>query len=71
MCDCYGTGYTGPLCKKDIDECAEKLADCGRFGECQNTEGSFICNCIAGICGFGCNMTDPCSVSYSSLIQSK
>ncbi|XP_045348242.1 adhesion G protein-coupled receptor E2 isoform X6 [Leopardus geoffroyi] len=33
----------------DIDECGPPLAvSCGKFADCQNTEGSFYCKCIPG-----------------------
>nr|XP_024214483.1 protein crumbs [Halyomorpha halys] len=59
-CDCMGTGYTGTTCTIDIDECSTKMADCGSFGECKNTEGSFLCVCNPSKCGVGCNITNPC-----------
>lgn len=55
-----GTGYTGTTCTIDIDECATKMADCGSFGNCKNTEGSFSCICDSSKCGVGCNITNPC-----------
>lgn len=31
---------------EDIDECETEI--CGAFGNCSNSEGSFVCNCLKG-----------------------
>ncbi|XP_040305583.1 adhesion G protein-coupled receptor E2-like [Herpailurus yagouaroundi] len=36
-------------CVPDIDECGPPLpVSCGKFADCQNTEGSFYCKCSSG-----------------------
>lgn len=58
-CDCTSTGYTGPDCSYDINECLDPLTDCG-FGKCENLPGSYHCVCDPGYCGYNCKMEDPC-----------
>ncbi|XP_016838846.1 protein crumbs isoform X2 [Nasonia vitripennis] len=58
-CDCTSTGYTGPDCSYDINECLDPLTDCG-FGKCDNLPGSYHCVCDPGYCGYNCKMEDPC-----------
>jgi hypothetical protein len=49
-------GWTGALCERDVDECAE-AADptvlCGPNARCTNIPGGFACTCIAGFIGNG------------------
>ncbi len=44
MCDCRYTGYTGPTCGQDVDECNNHNL-CQHRGTCINTNGSYTCNC--------------------------
>ena len=48
MCNCK-TGFTGNgvLCT-DLNECYYKNNSCHKFATCQNTEGSYICECEDG-----------------------
>ncbi|XP_045483741.1 protein crumbs isoform X3 [Harmonia axyridis] len=59
-CNCTGTGFRGPQCETDIDECEDPLA-CGK-GMCHNIPGNFKCTCLdpIGKCGHGCILDDPC-----------
>ena len=41
------------LCFLDIDECAIKTDNCSFLAICNNTEGSFHCNCKDGLNGNG------------------
>jgi len=45
----------GPF--SDINECSAALSDCDVNADCQNTQGSYTCSCIAGFTGDGktCN----------------
>ncbi|XP_027944570.1 adhesion G protein-coupled receptor E2-like [Eumetopias jubatus] len=41
--------YSGTERCEDINECAPpSLVSCGKFGDCQNTEGSYHCTCSPG-----------------------
>ncbi|XP_011155251.1 protein crumbs isoform X1 [Harpegnathos saltator] len=62
-CDCQGTGYTGPDCSVDINECLGPTADC-RYGKCENLPGTYQCICDPGYCGYNCGMADPCNQEY-------
>ncbi|RMX50425.1 hypothetical protein pdam_00023365, partial [Pocillopora damicornis] len=50
--------YTGENCEKDRNECTDNTHDCHAKAVCNNTEGSFTCNCIKGYQGNGRNCTD-------------
>lgn len=58
-CDCQGTGYTGPDCSIDVDECMTQDIDCGH-GNCKNLPGTYQCVCEPGYCGYNCGMVNPC-----------
>ncbi|XP_020279664.1 protein crumbs isoform X2 [Pseudomyrmex gracilis] len=58
-CDCQGTGYTGPNCSIDVNECETLEIDCGH-GKCENLPGIYQCICEPGYCGYNCGMMDPC-----------
>ncbi|CAL7947161.1 unnamed protein product [Xylocopa violacea] len=62
-CDCNGTGYTGPDCLYDIDECQDPATNCG-YGRCENLLGTHQCICNPGYCGYTCGMVDPCREDY-------
>jgi len=38
-------GWTGPNCDEDIDECENVVLNCGPNSDCQNINGSYICEC--------------------------
>jgi hypothetical protein len=53
------SGWTGPTCAVDVDECA--LNACGGGSTCTNTAGSFSCACVrnfASDAGTGANCTN-------------
>nr|XP_058940498.1 loricrin-like [Pocillopora verrucosa] len=50
-------GYTGENCEKDRNECIDNSHDCHAKAVCNNTEGSFTCNCTEGYQGNGRNCT--------------
>ena len=47
-CEC-AAGWRGVNCTQDIDECSlmrsQSITACSGNGECQNTRGSFRCDC--------------------------
>ena len=57
-CKCDGTGYEGPFCENDINECLTNNGGChATLGICTNTVGSFTCACISGYHGNGITCT--------------
>ncbi|XP_033227185.1 protein crumbs isoform X3 [Belonocnema kinseyi] len=58
-CDCSGTGYTGPDCSEDKNECLDPNTDCGN-GFCENLNGTYRCICNDGYCGYNCTIENPC-----------
>lgn len=48
-----GTGYDGPNCTTDINECLRGTDDCAATANCINTVGSFECLCWWGYEGNG------------------
>lgn len=62
LCDCQNTGFRGPLCDQDVDECVEDgPAACLNGGSCFNRPGSFECACPAGFGGPRCEqLVGPC-----------
>ncbi|XP_059150292.1 uncharacterized protein LOC131937116 [Physella acuta] len=63
-CACI-EGWEGDNCDKDVDECAEKVANCSSTEVCVNTEGGFVCECQPGwgriSDGCQCEDLDLCS----------
>jgi len=61
-CDCAGTGYGGPTCASDVDECAD--AACGVNTTCTNLVGSYSCACAYGYYDYDgdgdCEVLDGC-----------
>jgi len=52
------TGWIGDNCTNDIDECDNSsLFTCPAFSTCNNTEGSYVCQCETGYIptGQGCS----------------
>jgi alpha-tubulin suppressor-like RCC1 family protein len=49
-CDCTNTGFTGPTCAADRDECADNASICGQ-GTCANRlDGTgYTCKCADGL----------------------
>lgn len=48
-----GTGFDGPNCTTDINECLRGTDDCAAESNCINTDGSFECVCWWGYDGDG------------------
>ncbi|XP_060579778.1 multiple epidermal growth factor-like domains protein 10, partial [Ruditapes philippinarum] len=46
-CKCK-TGWQGDTCSEDIDECAAGTFVCPENSTCDNTDGSYKCNCVPG-----------------------
>ena len=70
-CSC-ATGWTGPTCEQDIDECTAGSDDCDDDpAACINITGSFRCICPAGYSGngvgaSGCVDVDECRTGTAS-----
>lgn len=62
LCNCafqYHSGYDGPRCEVDINEC--EGVTCGR-GRCIDQVGSYRCECNPGFIGQRCDQeVDECS----------
>ena len=39
---------TGDVTCRDVDECLQNLHNCHDNSICTNTDGSFVCGCVAG-----------------------
>ncbi|CAL8463534.1 g3068 [Coccomyxa elongata] len=48
-----GTGYEGPECTIDINECVRGTSNCAANSTCINTPGGFTCQCWRGFIGDG------------------
>ncbi|XP_046357626.2 uncharacterized protein LOC124135954 isoform X3 [Haliotis rufescens] len=61
-CSCK-SGWTGDKCQSDINECS--TATCQANSDCQNTPGSFLCQCRTGFIANGnsCDEVNECSSS--------
>ena len=51
-CNCINTGYEGDTCELDVNECT--AVNYCNHGTCQNTAGSFHCDCFDGYAGHRC-----------------
>eukprot|EP00884_Botryococcus_braunii_P009399 jgi/Botrbrau1/18460/Bobra.0072s0043.1 len=54
-----GTGYEGPSCNIDINECVRQTDDCSPNSACINTNGGFKCQCYWGYSGNSCTTPGP------------
>lgn len=52
-CNCTGSGYTGPTCSEDIDECKTNNP-CHPNATCINHLGTYQCDCQPGFTGKNC-----------------
>ncbi|VTJ54253.1 Hypothetical predicted protein [Marmota monax] len=74
ICTCP-SGYTGPACSQDVDECALGANPCEHAGKCLNTLGSFECQCLQGYTGPRCEIdvnecvSNPCQNDATCLDQ--
>lgn len=57
ICNCAGTGYSGPTCQNDVDECAAGTDNCDANADCSNTVGGHTCTCNPGFAGNGISCT--------------
>jgi len=55
-CKC-ATGYYGPFCEIDIDECATD--PCKNGASCYNEIGLYTCTCAEGFMGYDCEIKCP------------
>ena len=54
-CNCTGSGYTGPTCTDDIDECdTMKPCHLNATAQCINHAGTYQCVCKQGFNGKNC-----------------
>uniref|UniRef100_A0A8C6SK78 Neural EGFL like 1 n=1 Tax=Neogobius melanostomus TaxID=47308 RepID=A0A8C6SK78_9GOBI len=68
------TGFTGPHCDSDVDECSEAPALCHNHSHCVNLPGSYHCDCRTGFHddgsyqpdGSSCVDVDECSLQTHS-----
>ncbi|CAG5925203.1 unnamed protein product [Menidia menidia] len=74
FCNCP-SGYFGPSCDQDTDECALGSNPCEHAGKCINTKGSFQCKCQRGYVGPRCELDvneclpNPCQNEATCLDQ--
>ncbi|XP_030878105.1 neurogenic locus notch homolog protein 1 [Leptonychotes weddellii] len=74
ICTCP-SGYTGPACSQDVDECSLGANPCEHAGKCINTLGSFECQCLQGYTGPRCEIdvneciSNPCQNEATCLDQ--
>ncbi|XP_023392229.1 neurogenic locus notch homolog protein 1 [Pteropus vampyrus] len=74
ICTCP-SGYTGPACSQDVDECSLGANPCEHKGRCINTLGSFECQCLQGYTGPRCEIdvnecvSNPCQNDATCLDQ--
>jgi hypothetical protein len=63
-CQCLD-GYTDSNCDQNINECDLVETDCGNNAVCEDTDGSYRCNCADGFTGDGstCETIDDCASS--------
>ncbi len=69
-CDCAGTGFTGPACADDVDECATGGHDCAPEARCINLAGDFDCLCPPGSFGDG-RICGACPVEQRTIFESR
>ncbi|PFX14237.1 Fibrillin-1 [Stylophora pistillata] len=57
------TGFKGPHCEKDVNECPKELHNCSADAVCNNIKGSYNCTCKPGYSGDGrtCKDIDECT----------
>ncbi|XP_055076971.1 protein kinase C-binding protein NELL1-like [Periophthalmus magnuspinnatus] len=68
------SGFTGPNCETDIDECSDTLVKCHNHSHCVNLPGSYHCDCRSGfhddgtyqVDGSSCVDIDECSLLLHS-----
>jgi hypothetical protein len=51
------SGWTGPTCEVNVDECTLETDNCDTNANCVNTDGDFTCTCNTNYNGDGLNCT--------------
>ena len=71
-----GTGWTGPTCTTDINECATSNGGCLNGATCVNAPGSFSCTCVIGWTGASCSIPYvpscsnlPCTLATGPIVN--
>ncbi|KAH9488623.1 hypothetical protein Btru_061303 [Bulinus truncatus] len=62
-CQCY-TGWEGPKCDTDINECLKVGNLCGTLGICVNTNGGYQCVCHPGYKLNSSNLCEECDSNH-------
>uniref|UniRef100_A0A3B3VI03 Neurogenic locus notch homolog protein 1 n=1 Tax=Poecilia latipinna TaxID=48699 RepID=A0A3B3VI03_9TELE len=74
ICTCP-SGFIGPSCDQDVNECSLGSNPCEHAGKCMNTKGSFQCKCQRGYMGTRCELdineckSNPCKNEATCLDQ--
>ena len=50
-CDCDQTGFSGPMCAVNVDECEVNSHKCTSGSTCVDSLGSYSCLCAEGFTG--------------------
>ena len=68
-CNCDWTGYTGPLCEDDEDECIKIPSQCDSSGteKCENNVGGYECTCKNGYLGKTCDAIESLCMSMPNI----
>jgi len=62
-CDCNGSGYKGPTCSENINEC-NPVSPCLNGAACFDYPGTYDCRCVPGYDGKNCSVNiDDCKVN--------
>ena len=58
-CNCANTGFEGPHCEINIDECAIFGNPCQNNGTCNDLINEYACECHPGYDGINCDRDMP------------
>lgn len=58
-CQCAGTGFEGPVCARNVDDCAAQ--PCSEHAECLDRINGFFCKCDRGWSGQKCLVPTDCT----------
>ncbi|XP_053408702.1 uncharacterized protein LOC123559399 isoform X2 [Mercenaria mercenaria] len=70
-CTCKA-GWEGNTCSQNIDECTQNTFTCPEKSTCQDTDGSYVCNCDTGYTKTNdgkCEDTDECTTGSHNCTQ--